>query len=177
MSARGRGAFPASRDGAWSPSKRQRSAGDIVGQTNSLTRSGSRARSRSVAAAVGAWWGLPRTTCSGPTGPWELVDWARRGTVGGLMLLGEPGVGKTALIRDFVSTHVATREVSPKGPRHGWRAIRAALGVRLVASAAASPGAARPGTGTPRGALTVPFGDEEGAPVDPFLVDMATLSR
>jgi hypothetical protein len=88
-----------------------------------------------------------------------------------------PGVGKTALIRDFVSTHVATREVSPKGPRHGWRAIRAALGVRLVASPAASPGAARPGTGTPRGALTVPFGDEEGAPVDPFLVDMATLSR
>jgi len=104
----------------------------------------------------------------------STVDHARAGTADVLVLLGEPGVGKTALLHDLVSAQ--------QGPG-GARVLRTA-GVesesplpfaalhRLLRPVAdldeLPPPQAR--------ALRVAFGLEDGPTVEPFLVGVATLT-
>jgi DNA-binding CsgD family transcriptional regulator len=102
-----------------------------------------------------------------------LVEQARRGSAGVLVVLGEPGVGKTALVRDLVA--------SCEGG--GVRVLRTAG----VESESPLPYAAlhrllRPVTDLDRlpapqaRALRVAFGLEDGPTVQPFLVGVACLS-
>jgi DNA-binding CsgD family transcriptional regulator len=105
-----------------------------------------------------------------------LVDQARAGTGAVLVLLGEPGVGKTALLRDL-----ATVEHRREGGQ--VRVLRTAG----VESESPLPYAAlhrllRPLANFDRlpapqaRALRVAFGFEDGPTVEPFLVGVATLS-
>jgi DNA-binding CsgD family transcriptional regulator len=106
-----------------------------------------------------------------------LVEQARAGEAGVLVLQGEPGIGKSALLRDLVS---AQRE-APDGP--AARVLRTAG----VQSESPLPFAAlhrllRPVVDFERlaapqaRALRVVFGHEDGPAVEPFLVGVATLS-
>jgi DNA-binding CsgD family transcriptional regulator len=105
-----------------------------------------------------------------------LVDQARAGTGAVLVLLGEPGVGKSALLRDLTTAYEGT-------PGVALRVLRTAG----VESESPLPYAAlhrllRPVTELDRlpapqaRALRVAFGLEEGRTVEPFLVGVATLS-
>lgn len=105
-----------------------------------------------------------------------LVDQARAGTGAVLVVLGEPGVGKTALLRDLT----AVGEPAQGGTT---RVLRTAG----VESESPLPYAAlfrllRPVTDFDRlpapqaRALRVAFGLEDGPTVEPFLVGVATLS-
>jgi hypothetical protein len=102
-----------------------------------------------------------------------LVEQARGGSAGVLVVLGEPGVGKTALVRDLVASSEAS----------GVRVLRTAG----VESESPLPYAAlhrllRPVTDLDRlpapqaRALRVAFGVEDGPTVEPFLVGVACLS-
>jgi DNA-binding CsgD family transcriptional regulator len=106
-----------------------------------------------------------------------LVERARAGRAGVLVVLGEPGVGKSALLNDLVS---ALRSAPAAG---------AARVLRTVGVESESPlpfGALhrllRPVVSFERlpvpqaRALRVAFGLEDGPPVEPFLVGVATLS-
>ncbi len=104
-----------------------------------------------------------------------LVDRARAGTGAALVMLGEPGVGKTALLRDLTS---------PQSGRGGNVRVLRTAGVE---SESPLPYAAlhrllRPVTDFdmlpwPQArALRVAFGLEDGPVVEPFLVGVATLS-
>jgi DNA-binding CsgD family transcriptional regulator len=106
-----------------------------------------------------------------------LVEQARAGSAGVLVVLGEPGVGKSALLDDFVSglragpvskaarvlrtVGVESESPLPFGALH--RLLRSVVSFERLA-----PPQAR--------ALRVAFGLEEGPPVEPFLVGVATLS-
>jgi DNA-binding CsgD family transcriptional regulator len=92
-------------------------------------------------------------------------------------VLGEPGIGKSALLQDLVSAQQATADVA------GIRVLRS----QGVESESPLPFAAlyrllRPVLGFERlpvpqaRALRVAFGQEEGSAVEPFLVGVATLS-
>ncbi|HET9760432.1 MAG TPA: AAA family ATPase, partial [Nocardioidaceae bacterium] len=102
-----------------------------------------------------------------------LVERARGGSAGVLVVLGEPGVGKTALVRDLAASSEAG----------GVRVLRTAG----VESESPLPYAAlhrllRPVTDLDRlpapqaRALRVAFGLEDGPTVEPFLVGVACLS-
>ncbi len=106
-----------------------------------------------------------------------LVEQARAGTGAVLVVLGEPGVGKTALLRDLT-----TLQQRP-GQGGNVRVLRTAG----VESESPFPYAAlhrllRPVTDADRlpapqaRALRVAFGLEDGPAVEPFLVGVATLS-
>lgn len=105
-----------------------------------------------------------------------LVEQARAGSAAVLVLLGEPGVGKTALLRDLLA-------LQPQGDEGGVRALRTAG----VESESPLPYAAlhrllRPLAPFDRlpppqaRALRVAFGLEDGPAVEPFLIGVATLS-
>ena len=105
-----------------------------------------------------------------------LVDQARAGTGAVLVVLGEPGVGKTALLRDLTTPQQPGQDVN-------LRVIRTAG----VESESPLPYAAlhrllRPVIDVDRlpppqaRALRVAFGLEDGPAVEPFLVGVATLS-
>ncbi len=106
-----------------------------------------------------------------------LVERARAGTAGVLVVLGEPGVGKTALLRDLMA--------ADQGADAGG-AVRV-LRTAGVESESPLPYAAlhrllRPITDLDRlaapqaRALRVAFGLEDGPTVEPFLVGVASLS-
>jgi DNA-binding CsgD family transcriptional regulator len=106
-----------------------------------------------------------------------LVEQARAGNAGVLVVLGEPGAGKSALLNDLIA---------------GQRGRADGVGVRVLRTAGVeseSPLAFsalhrlfRPVVDVDRlpvpqaGALRVAFGLEEGPSVEPFLVGVATLS-
>jgi DNA-binding CsgD family transcriptional regulator len=106
-----------------------------------------------------------------------LVERARAGHAGVLVVLGEPGVGKSALVEDLVSA----LQVAPAD--EAARVLRAA-GVesesplpfgalhRLLRSVVSFERLPVPQAR----ALRVAFGLEDGPPVEPFLVGVATLS-
>lgn len=105
-----------------------------------------------------------------------LVEQARAGSGAVLVVLGEPGVGKTALLRDLTTVQQA-------GQGGNVRVLRTAG----VESESPLPYAAlhrllRPVTDFDRlpvpqaRALRVAFGLEDGPTVEPFLVGVATLS-
>jgi DNA-binding CsgD family transcriptional regulator len=102
-----------------------------------------------------------------------LLDGARGGLAGTLLLHGEPGVGKSALLEDLVATaggdvHVLRAQgVESEAPLPFaalHRLLRPVLGIidRLPAPQAR--------------ALRVAFGQEDDVTVQPFLVALATLS-
>jgi predicted ATPase len=106
-----------------------------------------------------------------------LADHARSGQAAVLAVLGEPGVGKSALLQDLVSSQQAAADVA------GVRVLR----THGVESESPLPFAAlhrllRPVLRLERlpvpqaRALRVAFGQEEGSSVEPFLVGVATLS-
>lgn len=106
----------------------------------------------------------------------DLVEQARAGKGAVLVLLGEPGVGKSALLRDLTDAHEET-------PGRAVRVLRTAG----VESESPLPYAAlhrllRPVADFGRlpapqaRALRVAFGLEDGPTVEPFLVGVATLS-
>ncbi|HYO20697.1 MAG TPA: ATP-binding protein, partial [Dermatophilaceae bacterium] len=108
-----------------------------------------------------------------------LVDQARAGTGAVLVVLGEPGVGKTALLRDLTTP----RQPGQDGQDSTHRVVRTAG----VESESPLPYAAlhrllRPVLDFDRlpppqaRALRVAFGLEDGPAVEPFLVGVATLS-
>ncbi|NTW41191.1 MAG: ATP-binding protein, partial [Cellulomonadaceae bacterium] len=101
-----------------------------------------------------------------------LVDGAREARAGAVVLHGEPGSGKTALLEDAVSAAVGMRVLRVQGLESEspiafgalHRLLRPLLG-RLEALPAPQ---AR--------ALGVALGQRDGDRVDPFLVGLATLS-
>ncbi|MFI6827505.1 AAA family ATPase [Kribbella sp. NPDC050241] len=106
-----------------------------------------------------------------------LVERARAGRAGVLVVLGEPGVGKSALMHDLVLAQRAVPDAD---------ALRV-LRTTGVESESPMPFAAlhrllRPVVDYERlpvpqaRALRLAFGLEDGPPVEPFLVGMATLS-
>jgi hypothetical protein len=100
-----------------------------------------------------------------------LVVEARAGRAGVLVVLGEPGVGKSALVLDLVSDLRAARVLRTAGVESESPLPFAALHrlLRPVIDFERLP--------VPQaGALRVAFGLEGGPPVEPFLVGTATLS-
>lgn len=101
-----------------------------------------------------------------------LVEGARGGSAGTLVVRGEPGVGKSALLDELVAgagdvTVLRTRGLQVEAPL-AFAALHRLL--RPVARL-------RAGLPGPQArALRVAFGEEDGAPVEPFLVGVATLS-
>jgi len=104
----------------------------------------------------------------------DVVDQARHGRAGSLVVRGEPGVGKSALLNDIaVDARLA-----------GVRVLRThGLESELPLAFGALFGLLRPTLGllarlpTPQArALRVAFGAEDGSSVEPFLVGVATLS-
>ena len=104
----------------------------------------------------------------------SLIEQARHGSAGCLVLRGEPGVGKSALLDAVLAERPATpRCCAPRGSRSRPRLPFAAL------HAAAPPGPA-PACRSSRHPRPEPwasaFGEEDGPGVEPFLVAVATLS-
>lgn len=105
-----------------------------------------------------------------------LVEQARDGTAGALVVVGEPGVGKSALLHDLVSNqreHVdgGLRVLSTAGVESESPLAFSALH-RLLRSVVEIDRLPAPQAR----AVRVVFGLEEGPPVEPFLVGVATLS-
>ncbi|HYO41159.1 MAG TPA: AAA family ATPase [Nocardioidaceae bacterium] len=101
-----------------------------------------------------------------------LLEGAREGTAGTLVLRGEPGVGKSALLDELVARAAEATVLRTQG-----------LEVEAPLAFAALHRLLRPLTslrgrlpGPQARALRVAFGEEEGAAVEPFLVGVATLS-
>ena len=105
-----------------------------------------------------------------------LVEQARAGTGAALVLLGEPGVGKSALLHDLTTAHDdttggAVRVLRTSGVESESPLPYAALHrlLRTVTDFTRLP--------TPQArALRIAFGLEDGPTVEPFLVGVATLS-
>ncbi|WP_041369665.1 helix-turn-helix transcriptional regulator [Nakamurella multipartita] len=100
-----------------------------------------------------------------------LVEGARRGLAGTLVVRGEPGVGKSALLEELVAgadaTVLRTQGVAVEAPLvfaalHRLLRPLARLHARLPEPQAR--------------ALRIVFGEEAGGSVEPFLVGVATLS-
>ncbi|HEX4685530.1 MAG TPA: AAA family ATPase [Nocardioides sp.] len=102
-----------------------------------------------------------------------IVEGARAGRAGALVLYGEPGVGKTALLGDLVTAAVAdgVRVLSTQGLESEHPLAFAALH-RLLRPLS---GLLTRIPGPQARALRVAFGTEDGN-VEPFLVGAATLS-
>ncbi|WP_260470352.1 helix-turn-helix transcriptional regulator [Streptomyces sp. RP5T] len=101
-----------------------------------------------------------------------LVEGARDGTAGTLVVRGEPGVGKSALLDELVAgagdaTLLRTRGLEAEAPLAFAALHRLLRPVTRLRSGLPEPQAR---------ALRVAFGEEEGASVEPFLVGVATLS-
>ncbi|WP_374455412.1 AAA family ATPase [Nocardioides sp.] len=101
-----------------------------------------------------------------------LVEHARHGTAGSLVLRGDPGVGKSALLEDVVEEAAGTTVLRTRG-----------LEVEAPLAFAALHRLLRPLArlreqlpGPQAGALAVAFGEDDGTAVEPFLVGVATLS-
>lgn len=101
----------------------------------------------------------------------EVVDAARQGAAGSLVVRGEPGVGKSALLDEVAITTpralvVRTQGLEVEAP---WAFASLHQLLRPVLSW-------RDGLPDPQArALRVAFGEEEGPTVEPFLMGVATL--
>ena len=99
-----------------------------------------------------------------------LVEAARHGSAGSVVVRGEPGVGKSALLDELVdashqATVLRTRGLEAEAPL-AFAALHRLL--RPV-------GRLRDGLPAPQArALRVAFGEEDGPSVEPFLVGVAT---
>ena len=101
-----------------------------------------------------------------------LVEQARHGSAGSLVVRGEPGVGKSALLDELVSatgeaTVLRTRGLEVEAPLPFAALHRLLRPVMRLREELPAPQAR---------ALRVAFGEEEGPAVEPFLVGVATLT-
>jgi DNA-binding CsgD family transcriptional regulator/tetratricopeptide (TPR) repeat protein len=101
-----------------------------------------------------------------------LVDAARHGSAGSVVLRGEPGVGKSALLAELVdASHLATvlrtRGLEAEAPLAFAALHRLLRPVERLRDGLPAPQAR---------ALRVAFGEEDGPSVEPFLVGIATLT-
>ena len=102
----------------------------------------------------------------------QLVEHARHGSAASLVVRGEPGVGKTALLEELVRTQpdalvLRTQGLEAESPLAFAALHRLLLPVRRLREALPLPQAR---------ALRVAFGEEDGPNVEPFMVALATLS-
>ncbi len=101
-----------------------------------------------------------------------LLEEAREGIAGTLVVRGEPGVGKTALLDDLASVAAGTTVLRTQGLE-----VEAPLAFAALHRLLRPVVALRRTLPEPQArALRVAFGEEEGAAVEPFLVGIATLS-
>jgi DNA-binding CsgD family transcriptional regulator/tetratricopeptide (TPR) repeat protein len=101
-----------------------------------------------------------------------LVDAARHGSAGSVVVRGEPGVGKSALLDELVdasdqATVLRTRGLEAEAPLAFAALHRLLRPVGRLRDVLPQPQAR---------ALRVAFGEEDGPSVEPFLVGIATLS-
>ena len=101
-----------------------------------------------------------------------LVEAARHGSAGSVVVRGEPGVGKSALLDELVNashqaTVLRTRGLEAEAPL-AFAALHRLLRPVMRLRGALPPPQAR--------ALRVAFGEEDGPSVEPFLVGVATLT-
>jgi len=101
-----------------------------------------------------------------------LIEGARGGSAGTLVVRGEPGVGKSALLDELVAgagdaTVLRTQGLEVEAPLAFAALHRLLRPVTRLRGGLPEPQAR---------ALRVAFGEEEGAAVEPFLVGVATLS-
>jgi hypothetical protein len=102
----------------------------------------------------------------------ELVEAARHGAAGAVVVRGEPGVGKTALLNELVhatgaSTVLRTQGLEVETPLAFAALHRSLRPVPRLRDQLPAPQAR---------ALWVAFGEEDGPAVEPFLVGVATLT-
>src|SRR5262245_40190933 len=101
-----------------------------------------------------------------------LVERARGGSAGTLVMRGEPGVGKSALLDELVAGAGDATELRTQGLE-----VEAPLAFAALHRLLRPLTRLRGGLPDPQArALRVAFGEEEGASVEPFLVGVATLS-
>jgi predicted ATPase len=102
----------------------------------------------------------------------ELLDHARHGSSGSLVVRGEPGVGKSALLEELVSGAsevlvLRTQGLEVESPLAFAALHRLLLPVMRLREELPAPQAR---------ALRVAFGEQDGPSIEPFLVAVATLS-
>lgn len=102
----------------------------------------------------------------------DLLGRARHGVAGSVVVRGEPGVGKSALVDDLVSrsgdaTVLRTQGLEVEAPLAFAALHRLLLPVMRLRDDLPAP---------QQRALRVAFGEEDGPSVEPFLVAVATLS-
>jgi len=101
-----------------------------------------------------------------------LVEQARHGSAACLVLRGEPGVGKSALLDAVVADNPEATVVTTRGLE-----VEAPLAFAALHRLLRPLARLRAGLPTPQArALRVVFGEEDGPAVEPFLVGVATLS-
>jgi DNA-binding CsgD family transcriptional regulator len=102
----------------------------------------------------------------------DLLDGARQGRGGALVLRGEAGVGKSALLDDLVAGAAGVRVLRTQGLESesplAFAALQRLLRPLLPLLDRIPPAQAR--------ALRIAFGQTDGPAVEPFLVAVATLS-
>lgn len=100
-----------------------------------------------------------------------LIEGTREGTAGALVIRGEPGVGKTALLDELMDVASDVTVLRTQGLE-----VEAPLAFAALHRLLRPVDWARHHLPEPQArALRVAFGDEEGAAVEPFLVGVATL--
>ena len=102
----------------------------------------------------------------------EIVEAARHGSAGGVVLRGEPGIGKSALLDELVNATEAATVLRTQGLEAEAPLAFAALH-RLLRPLARLRDQLPPPQAR---ALRVAFGEEDGPSVELFLVGIATLS-
>ena len=103
----------------------------------------------------------------------EVLDSVRRGMSGALVLRGEPGVGKSALLGD-VMEHAGDLQIVRTVAVESEMTLAFAAVHQLLSPLL--PGANRLPEPQRRRALSVAFGLVSGPPADPFLVGLAVLT-
>jgi DNA-binding CsgD family transcriptional regulator/tetratricopeptide (TPR) repeat protein len=102
----------------------------------------------------------------------DLVERARHGTAGSLVLRGEPGVGKSALVEELVDLAGGALVLRTQGLE-----VEAPLGFAALHRLLRPLTRLREQLPLPQArALRVAFGEEDGTSVEPFLVAIATLT-
>ncbi len=102
----------------------------------------------------------------------ELLERARHGSAGSVVVRGEPGVGKTALLVDLIGCADEALVLRTQGLE-----VEAPLGFAALHRLLRPVMRLREQLPAPQArALRVAFGEEDGPSVEPFLVAIATLS-
>ncbi|KQW50964.1 LuxR family transcriptional regulator [Nocardioides sp. Root1257] len=102
----------------------------------------------------------------------DLLEQARHGAARCVVVRGEPGVGKSALVEDLVSASGDVTVLRTQGVQAEAPLAFAALHRLLLPLTRLREGLPAP----QERALRVAFGEEDGPSVEPFLVAVATLS-